>query len=434
MKFESWGRYPSAIHNGEYVPVSRSHNTLRGAVQRELTGKSFLPVGLGRSYGDVCLNHGGSLLRMHNLNRFLSFAANGGIVRCEAGMSLADLLTFAVPRGWFLPVSPGTKFVTIGGAIANDVHGKNHHLGGTFGRYVTRLELLRSDGSILECSADQNSEIFRATIGGLGLTGTILWADIQLKAISSPFIGMDSIKFSSLEEFFQISAETSQKYEYTVSWIDCISHGSEGRGIFMGGNHTSQLGKKPLPLSVALPFQFPEICLNHYSMRLFNEVYYHRQRAKSVHKVVHYNPFFYPLDAVLHWNRAYGPRGFLQFQCVMSRESFPELFSEVLRSGSGSFLAVLKEFGDSLSPGMMSFPQPGVTLALDFPFRGDDTLRLLKRLEHLVRAAGGRLYPAKDAAMEPESFKSFYPQYAKFATHLDPCHSSSFWRRVNGLS
>jgi FAD/FMN-containing dehydrogenase len=431
MKFESWGRYPTVVHRAEYTPLSRCYTSLRGAIEREFLGGTLLPVGLGRSYGDVCLNHDSSLLRMHNLTRFISFSRSDGVVRCEAGMSLSDLLAFAVPRGWFLPVSPGTKFVTVGGAIANDVHGKNHHLCGTFGRYVNRFEILRSDGSVLDCSADKNTDIFRATIGGLGLTGTILWAEIQLKPITSPFIAIDSIKFSSLDEFFTISAETSQKYEYTVSWIDCISRGSEGRGIFMGGNHTSEIGKRPLPVTVTLPFQFPEICLNHYSMRLFNEVYYHRQRAKSVHKIVHYNPFFYPLDAVSHWNRAYGPRGFLQFQCVISRESFPELFTEVLRSGSGSFLAVLKEFGDSISPGIMSFPRQGVTLALDFPFRGDETLHLLRRLEHLVRAAGGRLYPAKDAVMEPESFTSFYPQSTDFAKHIDPRHSSSFWRRVN---
>jgi FAD/FMN-containing dehydrogenase len=349
-------------------------------------------------------------------------------------VTLAELLEFAVPRGWFPPVTPGTKFVSIGGAIANDVHGKNHHLGGTFGRFVRRMELLRSDGTRISCSPSENPDLFRATIGGLGLTGFILTAEVALKAIPSPFILMDSIKFRNLEEFFEISQGSTDRYEYTVSWLDCVSTGTNfGRGIFMGGNHATEwpTGKRVKScLKASLPIDVPGIFLGRPSMLLFNTLYYHKQQAREVRSTVSYEPFFYPLDAVHHWNRLYGRRGFFQFQCVVPKEGIRKVLGKIVQSGAGSFLAVLKEFGNVASPGLMSFPREGVTLALDFAHRGASTFALLADLDRMVREEGGRLYPAKDATMAPESFKAYYPQWETFAQHLDPKASSSFWRRV----
>jgi FAD/FMN-containing dehydrogenase len=429
MTFNSWGRYPRSSQTTEMSLVWRNPESVASYL-KAVGEKGVLPVGLGRSYGDVCLNNGGTLLRMHNLDKFIAFDRQTGVLRCEAGVSLEQILALAVPAGWFLPVTPGTKFVTVGGAIANDVHGKNHHGGGTFGCYVLEFELLRSDGSLVVCSPEKNISLYQATIGGLGLTGTILTAVVQLKKIDSPFIAMDSIKFESLEEFFDISGRTSDDYEYTVSWIDCLTPGSAGRGIFMGGNHTAAIGAKPLSMKAEIPLNLPELCLNPLSMKLFNQLYYNKQRQKSIRKIVHYDPFFYPLDAVLKWNRVYGKRGFLQFQCVMSKESFPNLFREVLSSSAGSFLAVLKEFGSKPSPGLLSFPQSGVTLALDFAFRGEETIKLLRRFESIVCEAGGRIYPAKDAVMAAESFEKFFPGLGEFTCKRDPAHTSSFWRRV----
>jgi FAD/FMN-containing dehydrogenase len=360
-------------------------------------------------------------------------------VRCEAGVSLAEILDIMVPRGWFLPVTPGTKFVSVGGAIANDIHGKNHHRSGTFGCHVTRFELLRSNGQRLICSPDQHSELFRATIGGLGLTGIIVWAEFRLKPIINPYIDMDHIRFSSLDEFFEISAASDQDFEYTMSWVDVLI-GGKGlcRGIFMRGNHNQSraLASKPLKkrLPLALPFNFPTFVLNTLTVKAFNQLYYHAQFSTKVHKTVPYDPFFYPLDSIHNWYRMYGKRGFLQYQCVVpfehDREAMSEILARIRHSGEGSFLTVLKEFGHIQSPGMLSFPRPGLTLALDFAYGGQKTLQLLDELDNIVMHSGGAVYPAKDARMSAASFQAFFPQWKEFAQHIDPHFSSSFWRRA----
>lgn len=433
-EYGSWGRYPRVQHRA-VVPISWRKEIPDLAA---LPG-SLLPYGYGRSYGDSCLNEGGTLLDVTGLNRFIHFDKETGVLRCEAGVRLDQILAAFVPRGWFLPVTPGTKFVSVGGAIANDIHGKNHHVAGTFGRHVLRFELVRSSGERLICSPEENADLFRATIGGLGLTGLITWAEIRLKPITNAYIAEEQIRFESLDEFLALSAESADRYEYIVSWIDCfVGGGRYVRGHFMRGNHDPspvRPNRPPEPkLRLAVPVDLPGMLLNTWTVRAFNTVYYHRQRARCVRKVIPYEPFFYPLDTIHTWNRMYGRRGFLQYQCVVpfdgDNAAIKEILDRIRRSGQGSFLTVFKTFGDVPSPGMLSFPRPGITLALDFPLQGQETLRLLDDLDTVVRESGGALYPAKDARMSAESFRASFPRWEEFARYVDPKFSSSFWRRV----
>lgn len=430
----SWGRYPKVRHSQVQSIYWRSELPDLGQLE-----ESALPFAYGRSYGDSCLNAGGVSLDVSHLHRFISFDEKTGLLRCESGVSLAEVLEVMVPRGWFLPVTPGTKFVSVGGAIANDIHGKNHHKGGTFGRHVTCFELLRSNGERLICSPEQNDELFRATIGGLGLTGLILWAEFRLKPIVNPYIDMDHVRFASLDEFFEISAESDADYEYTMSWVDILIGGDNlCRGIFMRGNHNQspELAHKPMKkrLPLAVPIDFPSFVLNSLTVKAFNELFYYAQVPKQVHKTVSYDPFFYPLDSIHNWYRMYGKRGFLQYQFVVpfnvAHEAMRDMLGRIKRSGEGSFLTVLKEFGDVQSPGMLSFPRPGLTLALDFAYGGPKTLRLLDELDRIVLQSGGAVYPAKDARMSAASFQTFFPRWKEFSAYVDPKFSSSFWRRV----
>ncbi len=428
--YESWGRFPTAPPR-EAWPVY-----WQDAVP-DLSNRDapVLPYGLGRSYGDVCLNRDGYLLDTSPLDRFLHFDAENGLLRCESGTSLDSILRLIVPKGWFLPVTPGTRFVTVGGAIANDVHGKNHHVDGTFGRHVARFELLRSSGERLICSPSENPGLFAATIGGLGLTGLVLWAEIRLRPIRGPLIDADTIRFASLDNFFELSAESGQTHQYTVAWIDCLAKGKRlGRGLFMRGNHADiQKDKDPQRALLSMPFNAPPALLNRGTIAAFNTLYYRGRPARVEHRLVLYAPFFYPLDAVAHWNRIYGKRGFLQYQFVVpfadGRDAIRSILDRIARSGRSSFLAVLKVFGDVPSPGMLSFPRPGVTLALDFPY-SPATVDLLRELDVTVREAGGALYPAKDACMIPETFAAGYPNWREFVPFIDPAFSSSFWRRM----
>jgi FAD/FMN-containing dehydrogenase len=345
-------------------------------------------------------------------------------------------LQLAVPRGWFLPVTPGTKFVTIAGAIANDVHGKNHHCAGTIGCHTTQFELLRSDGSRLICSPEQNAEWYAATIGGLGLTGIILWAEIQLKKIGSSKIALDTLTFRSLTEFLNLTKESEQAgFDYTVAWVDCLS-GRNVRGIFYRGKHadTGELAAESVSSGVLkVPFAFPEFVLNRVTVKAFNTLYSTLSARKEGTQYVDYDPFFYPLDAVREWNLIYGRRGLMQYQCVIPQRecaAFQEILTTIAESGAGSFLGVIKQFGEISSPGLLSFPRPGLTLALDFPFRGDRTLRLFDHLDRIVLNAHGALYPAKDAHMSRRMFEASYPNLERFRAFVDPHLSSGFWRRV----
>lgn len=436
-RFESWGRYPRQ-EPARVVPVRwRSEPPDLAVLPAPL-----LPFGQGRSYGDACLNEGGTLVDTDGLSRLVSFDPEGRLVRCEAGMTLAALLYVLVPRGFFLPVSPGTKFVSVGGAIANDIHGKNHHVAGTFGRHVTAFELLRSDGSRTLCRPDgdaRGAELFRATVGGLGLTGLILWAEFRVLPIASAHLDVEKLRIGSLREFFDVNAASDRDWAYTVAWVDSLAKGkSLGRGIYMRGNHllapVDADRAVRTPRSIPVPCDAPAFLLNALTMRAFNEVYFRSLLGARSRGNVHYEPFFYPLDAVLDWNRLYGSRGFLQYQCVVPTDvgeaATRELLERVARAGAGSFLNVLKKFGDVPSPGLLSFPRPGLTLALDFAFQGEKTLRLLEELDGVVRAAKGAVYPAKDARMSPESFRAFFPEWEELARFVDPRFSSSFWRRV----
>ena len=434
--FESWGRYPKL--DAAIVPL----NWTCDFPLRPPPATRMLPVGAGRSYGDVCLLGHGTLLRTRGpglsggMDRLLDFDRATGVLCCEAGTTLGEILDFAVPRGFFLPVSPGTKYVTVGGAIANDIHGKNHHVAGTFGRHVPRFEVVRSDGTHLICSAAQNAELYAATIGGLGLTGLIAWAEIKLRPIVSRSIQYIGIKFSGIEEFVALS-EAHSKNEYTVSWLDCVATGRNfARGIFMVGEHAAVPGplKRSKPAKLALPIDFPDFMLNRRSVGMFNTLYYNKQLGKTKTGLVDYEPFFYPLDKLQQWNRMYGKNGLLQFQCVVPWEAgqtgLVKILKAITASGLASFLAVLKVFGDVPSPGMMSFPKPGITLALDFPIRQEVSIDLLERLAAITLDHGGRMYPAKDATMTAAQFQAFYPQWKKFAAYIDPAFDSAFWQRV----
>lgn len=430
--YTSWGRYPQS-NPAQVIPLS----WMSEIPNLSHFSPPVLVYGKGRSYGDCCLNNGGTLLDSSGLDRFIHFDANAGILRCEAGVTLRSILQLILPAKWFLPVTPGTQFVTVGGAIANDVHGKNHHRAGSFGCHVLRFELLRSDKGRILCSRETNTDLFQATLGGLGLTGLILWAEFQLKPVPGPWIDCEQIRFGRLDEFFELSEASDESYEYTVAWLDCLSGGKKlGRGIFMRGNHSSthteslprQRGDRSFP-----SFEAPEIMISRPTIRTFNWIYLHRQWRNIARDSVQFDKFFYPLDQVHDWNRLYGRRGFLQYQFVVpyeKRESIREILEFIVSSREVCALSVLKVFGPMRSPGLLSFPRPGVTLALDFPFQGSSTLDLCEQFDEVVKKSVGVVYPAKDARMSAESFRKYFPGWREFSYFMDPYFSSDFWRRV----
>jgi L-gulonolactone oxidase len=394
-----------------------------------------LACGLRRSYGDTCLNSEGVTIDMRGLDRFIAFDEATGFLRAEAGVSLSQALAFSVPRGWFLPTTPGTRFATLGGAVANDVHGKNHHRAGSLGCHVKSFGLMRSDGFHGTVTANREQNLFAATIGGLGLTGVIDWVEIQLERIPSAFLEVQTLPYGNLDEFWALAEESATHFEHTVAWIDAAAHGSKfGRGVFSRANwraegelvvHNDRTWK-------GLPFDAPPFLLNRFSVAGFNALYSLANRAGR--SVQHYSHFFYPLDKIHNWNRLYGKRGMYQYQCVVPPEAAPRaldsLLREVTRSGQASFLAVLKTFGERASPGLLSFPRPGATLALDFPNRGKDTLQLMSRLDRIVLETGGAIYPAKDGRISAESFRRSFPQWQEFLKYKDRRMSSDFWHRV----
>lgn len=428
---ESWGRYPKARH-ARVTPVVWRSDVLPTAAE----GETVLPHAFGRSYGDSCLNDGGALLDVSGLDRFVAFDEARGRLRCEAGVTIAEILALTVPRGWFLPVVPGTSRVSVGGAIANDIHGKNHHRAGSFGAHVEAFELLRSSGDRLLCTPERNPEMFRATIGGLGLTGLITWAELRLTPVPGAGIAMERVRFPDLDAFFSLAAHDA-RHEYTVAWVDVLARGGRlGRGVYMRGEHAPLEGPAPSPLRrprLRIPFDAPAGLLNRWTMKLFNALYFGRAPRRPHRSVVPYTGFFFPLDAVEDWNRLYGRPGFLQYQCVTPFDEpdvLRELLERIARSGEAAGLAVLKRFGDATPAGMLSFPRPGYTLAVDVAFRGAGTLALLEALDGIVGGVGGAVYPAKDARMSAESFRTFFPGWREFARHVDPRFSSSLWRRV----
>jgi len=431
-RFRSWGGFPSALPRA-VLPVDwRDAPPLP-----DPTGGPYLPFAMGRSYGDVCLNDGGILLDTLPLDRFIRFDAATGLLAAETGVTLAQILDLVVPQGWFLPVTPGTKFVSLGGAIANDVHGKNHHLAGSFGCHVTQLELVRSDGSRQRCTPTENAERFAATIGGLGLTGLVTWAEIQLIPIPGPQIELEARRFQGLRAFLDLSLNTDAADPYTAAWIDGMGRGKQlGRGVFLFGRHARGDGRwrgagaSPL----RLPFDLPSGLVVPAAVGVFNELTYRVQGRRRPRAFADYNAFFYPLDIVHNWNRGYGRRGFLQWQCVVPHDdggAAAEAILDRLAASRLAYFVVGKVFGDHPSPGLLSFPRPGITLAVDLPNVGSRLMGLLEELDGMVVQAGGAIYPAKDARMSPDTFRASFPQLERFRAQVDPAFSSGFWRRVN---
>ena len=357
-------------------------------------------------------------------------------MRAEAGVSLSQALQVLVPAGWFLPTTPGTRFVTLGGAVANDVHGKNHHAMGTFGASVPRLKLHRTDGGSRELSP--GDPLFHATVGGLGLTGVIEWVEFRATRIPSACLDAHDISFEHVSDYFDIAAEKKDNCEHTMAWIDCTTGGARlGRGILSVANwspfgdltpHHEEPRRK-------MPVDAPGFALNALTVRAFNSIRHDLKTMRSGPYHTHYEPFLYPLDAIAQWNRLYGVDGFYQYQCVLppetAREGMIRLMQTIVMSGQGSPLAVLKDFGPNAPVGLLSFPMEGTTLAVDFRNQGEPTLKLMADLDRIVLDAGGRLYPAKDGRIPAALFQAGFPKWQEFRAHVDPGLSSAFWRRVS---
>jgi FAD/FMN-containing dehydrogenase len=426
----SFGNYPISHPKEIFKPAWQDQMP---SILDSSTGL-ILPIGLRRSYGDSCLNDAGDLIDLTGMNKIIYFDDIHGVMRTEAGMNLKEILSIIVPRGWFLPVSPGTRYVTIGGAIANDIHGKNHHKAGSFGNHVIRFALQRSDADeLIVCSETENADLFYATIGGLGLTGVILWAEFTLSKIDSPMMNTKTERFTGYSEYGELSKREDSTF--TVSWFDSVSGGSKFmRGLFNSGEFIHHDHIEEMKGGIPIPLNAPENLLNQWTMKIFNSLYYRKNIRKVNEKIQHYVPFFYPLDSLRDWNKLYGKKGFVQYQCVIPHESAEESIQHIVRhmqaKKMGSFLVVLKSFGTIKSRGLLSFPMPGMTLAMDFPMRGSETLNLLSYFDDIVHEAGGRVYPAKDARMSGEHFRSWYPGFEQMIKLKDPKISSDFWKRV----
>ena len=431
----SWGRFPYHPQTGHPVYWQEDIAIMQAALRTSGYG-STLAFGCGRSYGDSCLAESSHVISTRGMGRVLAVDWDRGVLLAQSGLTLDELIRIALPRGWFLPVTPGTKFVTLGGAVANDVHGKNHNHMGTFGCHISKLTLYRSDEGAVECSTTQRPDLFAATVGGLGLTGVIVTVEIQLLRVTSSEIEQRSIRFGGFSEFFDLSKQHDVSHEYSVAWIDCLARGTKaGRGYYIAGNHSQNGGIKLAPVGgLSIPIDPPFSLINTFSLRAFNSAYYNRQKKKEICRRVSYDSFFYPLDRLLHWNRMYGQAGFQQYQCVLPQKDGSEivraLVNEISKSGTGSFLAVLKQCGEITSPGLLSFPMHGVSLALDFPQHAQVYEQLFRKLNALVHESGGRLYPAKDAQMSAMLFKKAYPQWEQVEELRDPILRSEFWKRV----
>jgi FAD/FMN-containing dehydrogenase len=427
---EPWGRGFKSAHRHSFAGNS-------GFMDRP--GQYLLPRGLGRSYGDVCVNDGGTLLHTFRRDRLLEFDSVSGVLTCEAGASLADIARVMLPNGWFLPVVPGTRYVTVGGAIANDVHGKNHHIAGTFGQFVKSCQLYRSDWQSAQVVSPADA-MFPWVVGGLGLTGLINEASIQLKPVAGPGIEQETRLFGgdgSIDDYLALDTQSSA-WEYTVGWIDTLDRGL--RGVFFRGRHCNgpDAWLAPKPARITMPMDAPQWVLGRWSAKAFNALYYRAQSIRTAtRETIPLWQFFFPLDAVNAWNRAYGKRGFIQYQFVVptiaARETVPRILAHLREANVASYLAVIKKFGDVMSPGLMSFPIPGTTVALDIPAPDSHDLRALDRADAMVADVGGRVYPAKDARMSAAMFQRFFPHWQALEAARDPAISSTFWRRVTTL-
>lgn len=395
--------------------------------------KFFLPQGEMRSYGDVCLNTNGLVLKTLDLSSFLDFDPITGILNCESGVVLKEIQDTFLSRGWMLAVTPGTQLITVGGAIANDIHGKNHHKYGNFSHHILELKLLRSSGEVLTCSRQENSDFFYATIGGIGLTGIILSAKIKLLPIESLFLKVEHIPFIGIDNFINLNNLSKDNWDYTVAWIDCLS-GKKFKGIFIRANHTNDVGINSMDKKkIKIPYNFSFSLINNFSLKLFNKLYYNAKKIKKESIQDLYN-FLYPLDGILNWNLLYGKKGFYQYQCVFpfdtAAEAIEQMLDLIYLAQQGSFLVVLKAFGNIDSEGMLSFPMEGITLALDFPNLGEKTLNLLNKMDEIISKNNGRIYLAKDIRMGRDLFYKTYPNAIDFQKFRDPLISSDMALRL----
>jgi len=422
MQVTNWGKYPVVD-----VPVKSFRP---GEGEGSLPSEGWIPRGMGRCYGDSALSD--TIISTQSHKRFIAFDEATGLLTCESGVTYEDLLTHFVPRGWFPPVTPGTKFVSMGGAIASDVHGKNHHVEGSFAEHVASFDLMLPNGDVRHCSRTQNPELFWATHGGMGLTGLITQVSLRLKKIETSAIKTENIKAKNLKEIFALM-DQFEDTTYSVAWIDVLSRGGNlGRSILMQGEHATmsdiagskweqaplQVPQKP---SIAVPFDFPSFALNNFTIRAFNTLYYHKQFSQKVEKLVDYDSFFYPLDVIHHWNRIYGKRGFTQYQFVLPRDKGAEgmraILERIVSARMGSFLSVLKAFGEA-SEGPMSFPMPGYTLTLDFPI-SKRLFPFLDELDEMVIQFGGRVYLTKDVRLTGPTLARMYPRLKAFSALLE---------------
>lgn len=418
MEAYGWGRYPRMQGEISY-PVTRAQ-----CVSEVMNNAGLTPQGLGRSYGDSSL--GQYMLNTRYLDHYIKFDEQTGLLTCAAGVSLDDIVRTFVPKGWFLSVTPGTSFVTVGGAIASDVHGKNHHLDGSFCDHVVEMALLLGNGEQVSVSPTLNADLFHATCGGMGLTGLILSATFQLKSIRSSNLLATTIKATNIDALLD-AFEENQNASYSVAWIDCLARGKDlGRSLLMLGEH-AEVGSLEVKAKrrIPVPVDMPANLLNPYTVRLFNAAYYQRIRSSRIDQQVSLESFFYPLDALDNWNRLYGKKGFVQYQFVLPKANgitgLKKILERISQSGMGSFLAVLKVFGEG-NDNMLSFPKEGYTLALDFKVE-PKAFELLDDLDSMVLDQGGRLYLAKDARMGEALFKAGYSRWAEFESVRERYHA-----------
>ncbi|SHN18532.1 FAD-binding oxidoreductase [Chitinophaga sp. CF418] len=431
-RLANWGNYPA-------ISCDETTFSQEDQVQDFIsTHSSIIARGNGRCYGDASLaQHSVSTLKY---DKVLAFDVTKGIFECQSGITLDQILDIIVPQGWFLPVTPGTKFITVGGAVASDVHGKNHHVDGSFSGHIIDMDVITGNKDTITCSADNHSDLFWATCGGMGLTGIITRVKFRLKKISTAYIRQKQIKARNLEDLIRLFEEYKD-YTYSMAWIDCLQKGDTfGRGILIVGEHATpeelneQQRKAPLLLAakrkLSVPFNLPSFVLNTLTVKAFNWLYYLKNTKREINNVIPYEPFFYPLDAILHWNRGYGKAGFVQYQFVLpleKKEGLVAILQRISDAGLGSFLAVLKVFGKQDS--LISFPMEGYTLALDFPVR-KGLFEFLDKLDEIVLQYGGRLYLSKDARMKQEVFWQSYPNAQKFADIIKTYNGAKLFRSV----
>ncbi len=404
----------------------------RMRVREATPGAGLIAHGAGRAYGDAALNTQGRVMLTRRLDRLLDFDAETGLLEAEPGVTFADLLSVFLPRGWLAPASPGTAFATLGGAVANDIHGKNHDRMGSFGDHLAWIDLLLSSGEVVRIGETERPELFRATIGGLGLTGVIVGLGLKLMRVPSPAVRVRERRCGDLDAFLGALGEARDRASYSVGWIDGLAKGSQlGRGLLEEAEPAPDAIVEARPeRRRRVPVDAPGIALSPLTVGLFNAAYYRRVPARGRERILPYGRFLYPLDAIGDWNRIYGRRGFYQFQCVLPDASAPQglrrLLEEISAAGRASFLAVLKTLGGE-GRGYLSFPMRGFTLALDFP-RRPGVEALLTNLERLTLDHGGRVYLAKDAVLSPAGFRAMYPRLAEFQAVLDAVDSD---RRLN---